>query len=125
MPTTGYLRMMARYSRWQKAAQIAAADGLGEEARRADRGAFFGSIHRTMSHLVWGDAMWMRRFDNLDPPEATGPEAGADTIADWSALKAARVAMDAAILDWTGLGGARGAGAAGRRSDLVFGSPEA
>jgi uncharacterized damage-inducible protein DinB len=29
---------------------------------RLPRGAFFGSIHATLNHLLWGDTMWLGRF---------------------------------------------------------------
>ena len=30
--------------------------------RKEMRGAFFGSIHGTLNHLLWGDQIWMSRF---------------------------------------------------------------
>ncbi|MBK9082682.1 MAG: DinB family protein [Rhizobiales bacterium] len=101
MITVDFVRLMARYNRWQNRNLYAAADALDEAARRADRGAFFKSIHGTLSHLAWGDAMWMSRFDGAPKP-AVGIAASPELHADWSALKAAREAQDAAILDWAG-----------------------
>ncbi len=101
MITPDYVRLMARYNRWQNRNLYAAADALDEAARRADRGAFFRSIHGTLSHLAWGDAMWMSRFDGLaKPPGAIA--ASPELHPDWEGLKAARAALDAAILDWAG-----------------------
>ena len=57
-----YVRRMARYNRWQNENLYGAADGLTDEERHRDRGAFFGSIHRTMCHLLWADQTWMSRF---------------------------------------------------------------
>ncbi len=31
------------------------------------RGAFFGSIHATLNHLLWGDMLWFNRFDPSTP----------------------------------------------------------
>ena len=39
-----YVRALARYNRWQNQSLYAAADGLTDQARKLDRGAFFGSI---------------------------------------------------------------------------------
>ena len=101
MITPDYVRLMARYNRWQNRNLYAAADALDEAARRADRGAFFRSIHGTLSHLAWGDAMWMSRFDGA--PKPTGGIADSAALhSDWDGLKAARAALDAAILDWSG-----------------------
>ncbi len=40
----------------------AAADALPEAARKQERGAFFGSIHATLNHLLWADEVWMSRL---------------------------------------------------------------
>jgi hypothetical protein len=46
-----YVQRMARYNRWQNENLYGVADGLPDEERRRERGAFFGSIHKTLSHL--------------------------------------------------------------------------
>jgi len=61
--TPGYIKLMARYNGWQNGSILRAADGLSDEARALDRGAFFGSIQGTLSHLLWGDHMWLARCD--------------------------------------------------------------
>lgn len=99
MITPDYLRHMARYNRWQNTSLFEAANTLDDAARKEDRGAFFGSIHGTLSHLLWGDTIWMSRFDGGAPPQAAISES-ANWIADWDALVARRTAMDARILDW-------------------------
>lgn len=99
MIDTGYVRAMARYNRWQNRSLYTAAAGLTDAARQADRGAFFGSIHGTLSHVLWGDTIWMSRFDGWTPPEVPGPQS-ASWIADWADLSARRAEADAGILDW-------------------------
>ena len=42
---------MADYNRWQNQNLYGAADGLSDAVRREQRGAFFGRIHGTLSHL--------------------------------------------------------------------------
>lgn len=69
MITPEYLQRMARHNRWQNASIFGAADGLSDAERRQDRGAFFKSIHGTLSHLFWGDTIWMGRFDGGDGPD--------------------------------------------------------
>jgi uncharacterized damage-inducible protein DinB len=91
---------MARYNRWQNRNLYTAADTLDDAARRADRGAFFRSIHETLSHLAWGDSMWMSRFDGWPKPTATIAQSPA-LHDDWSALKAMRAAFDEKILAWS------------------------
>jgi uncharacterized damage-inducible protein DinB len=55
-----HARLMARYNRWQNTSLYGAAATLSDDARRQNRGAFFGSIHGTLSHLLWGDSIWMK-----------------------------------------------------------------
>jgi uncharacterized damage-inducible protein DinB len=50
-----YVARMARYNRWQNENLYGVADRLPDEERRRNRGAFFGSIQKTLSHLLWGD----------------------------------------------------------------------
>lgn len=95
----GHVRLMARYNEWQNASLYNAADTLSDEARRQDRGAFFGSIHGTLSHLMWGDQQWMSRFSDVPKPPAlikTSP----GNYPDWDDLKRRRVAFDRTIIDW-------------------------
>lgn len=61
-----------------------------------DRGAFFGSIHNTLAHILWGDSLWMSRFDGWQPPT---DEAGI-VIANWVDLKQERMAADARFINW-------------------------
>ena len=107
-------RLLARYNRWINQLLYDAAEVLSEEERKRERGAFFGSIHRTLNHLVVADQIWLRRFarcglDNgitlpslnasvLDLPEGSG----LDTVSfdDWQALRTKRAQLDAAIEAW-------------------------
>ena len=95
-----YVRRMARYNRWQNQNLYGVADGLGEEERRRERGAFFGSIHKTLSHLLWADRIWMSRFTETSPPEGGIP--GSVTLyPDWDGLKRERAAFDETMIAWT------------------------
>ncbi len=96
---TDHVRAMARYNTWQNRSIFTAADAVGEEERRLDRGAFFGSIHATLSHLMWGDHMWMSRFDRWEKPRVGIAESVA-WIDDWSELKSRRRITDARIVRW-------------------------
>ncbi|KAJ55837.1 damage-inducible protein DinB [Actibacterium mucosum KCTC 23349] len=102
MITREYVQTMARYNAWQNTEMLAAAEAVGDAARQMDRGAFFGSIMRTMSHLLWGDQAWMSRFDNaVTPPEAPFSDS-AVAFTDWATYRSQRVATDAAIAAWAG-----------------------
>lgn len=96
-----FLILMARYNRWQNRSLYAAASGLTDEARKADRGAFFRSIHGTLNHLLWGDEAWMNRFAGTPRPEC-GIKDSPFRIAGWEELRRRRAAMDETILAWSG-----------------------
>ena len=94
-----YAQLMARYNLWQNDSLFAAADTLDDAARRQDRGAFWGSIHATLAHVLWADLMWLSRFQNTAPPTAPFREPVA-LAPDWHDLKGQRQAMDARLTDW-------------------------
>ena len=62
-------------------------------------GAFWGSIHGTLVHILWGDGQWMSRFDNWPKP-ATPIKESDHFIEDWAELRAARDKADADISRW-------------------------
>lgn len=97
--TTDWVRLMAAYNAEMNRRLYAAADRLTDAQRREDRGAFFGSVHGTLSHLVWADRMWMHRFDGWPAPQG-GIKGSTALIPDWDALKAGRAEADAAISAW-------------------------
>ena len=99
MITPDYARVMAAYNAEMNRRIYAAADTLDDAARRADHGAFFGSLHGTLSHLLWGDAIWMARFDGWEKPDI-GISGSPSWEPDWTQLKARRIEQDARISDW-------------------------
>jgi uncharacterized damage-inducible protein DinB len=105
-------RFLARYNRWFNGRLYASCEQLPDAERKRDRGAFFGSIHGTLNHLVWGDQMWLKRFavQGVEFPSLGGTlldlPVGAvhATVlhSDWEALRSKREQLDAAIEAWTG-----------------------
>lgn len=57
-----YARAMSSYNRWMNERLYAACASLRDEERKRDVGAFFGSIHGTLNHLLLADRIWMGRF---------------------------------------------------------------
>ncbi len=100
MITTAHTQLMARYNRWQNQNLYAGADRLPDSERRRDQAAFFGSIHGTLCHLVFGDQAWMHRFAGTPAPQAKTIAESATAIADWDELKRTRVAFDETIVRW-------------------------
>ncbi len=94
-----YTRMMARYNRWQNSQLAGCFSSLPASELTRERGAFFGSILGTANHLLWGDMMWMGRFDGGDKPAGGIP--GSDRLhPDGEGWRVARQSMDARISDW-------------------------
>ncbi|MDA8049074.1 MAG: damage-inducible protein DinB [Rhodospirillales bacterium] len=101
MITPAYVRTMAAYNTEMNRRLYAAAARLSDAERRRDHGAFWGSIHGTFSHLLWGDSIWMSRFAGWPKPEVTIKES-ARMIEDFAALVAARETADVGISAWAG-----------------------
>jgi uncharacterized damage-inducible protein DinB len=92
-----YCQTMAAYNAWMNGTVYAAAAQLGDAERKADRRAFFGSIHSTLNHILWGDRVWLPRFSGGSYPAG---RIGEDLYDDFEALQAARRAMDDDITAW-------------------------
>ena len=99
MIDTAYVQRMARYNRWQNENLYGVADRLSDDERRRERGAFFGSIQGTLSHLLWGDQAWMARFAGTPKPDGGIPTSAA-LHGDWDKLKRDRAEFDATIIGW-------------------------
>jgi uncharacterized damage-inducible protein DinB len=92
-----YPWLMAEYNAWQNDKLYAACAGLPDEARKADRGAFFKSIHATLDHVLWGDRMWLGR---LSGKRYVAGKLGELLYEDFAELRQARAAHDQETLDW-------------------------
>lgn len=101
---------LARYNAWMNNNLYNLASQLGEEQRRREVGAFFGSIHGTLSHLLLTDRVQLGRF--IGPDRTISYDAGHKPIAiksldqelysDFETLRRERAATDAMIEEWTG-----------------------
>jgi uncharacterized damage-inducible protein DinB len=91
---TSRYRMFAGYNAWCNERLYDAASRVGEADYRADRGAFFKSLHGTLNHLLVGDRIWMQRFTG----EGDVPKSLDEILyEDFGELRAARRAEDARI----------------------------
>lgn len=102
MITAAYAQTMARYNAWQNQNLYEAAALLQDAERKADRGAFFGSIHATLNHLVWADHFWLHRFKVKERPIPKTITDGLTQYTAWEDLRAARRDLDAFIEVWAG-----------------------
>jgi uncharacterized damage-inducible protein DinB len=101
MITPAYVRTMVEYNAEMNRRLYAAAARLSDAERRRSRGAFWGSIHGTLNHLLWGDQQWMSRFDNWPKPDVPIKQS-AEMIEEFAELRAAREQADAGISRWAG-----------------------
>lgn len=92
-----YVRLMAEYNRWMNDKLYDACAKLDDGQRKADRGAFFGSIHNTLNHLLWGDRAFLARL------LAWQIEFGMPRdvlFEDFDELRRERARLDGVLLDW-------------------------
>ena len=95
-----HIQLMARYNRWQNESLYGAAEKLPDSERRRERGAFFGSIHGTLNHILWADQLWLQRFAGTPAPAATSIKASPSMIDGWDDLKRQRITFDQTITKW-------------------------
>lgn len=101
MITPEFLNTMAAYNGEMNRRIYGAAGRLSDEERRRERGAFWGSIHGTLNHILWGDTIWMSRFAGWEKPPVPAPQS-AGLHEDFFALQKARGEADRRISDWAG-----------------------
>lgn len=99
MGTKAHFERFAAYNRWANARLYEAAFALPEDDYRRDVGAFFGSLHGTLNHLLVADRIWMKRLDGDGEQPAR-----LDTILfeDRADLAIARLAEDDRISRYVG-----------------------
>lgn len=95
---------MARYNAWQNHQLGASYIDLrqrDETAWFATRAGFWGSIFGTLNHLLWGDYVWMNRFEGKSAPDtALADSASMFDAAEPGEYWEARQAVDRRILRW-------------------------
>jgi uncharacterized damage-inducible protein DinB len=97
MTAAVHYRMFGHYNAWANNRLFAAAAELPTDQYRADRGAFFRSVHGTLNHLLVTDRIWMQRFTGAgDAPDRLD----AILFETFDELRAAREAEDRRIIDF-------------------------
>jgi uncharacterized damage-inducible protein DinB len=95
-----YVRMMARYNAWQNKQLLVALDVMNTEDLPKDRGAFFGSVQSTLNHLLWGDMLWLNRFDPSAPAPDGDPTDSPSLFASFADWRVERLLTDGRISAW-------------------------
>jgi uncharacterized damage-inducible protein DinB len=99
MINPAFVATMAAYNAEMNRRVYAAAGRLSDDERRLSRGAFWGTIHGTLCHILWGDRMWMSRFDGWEKP-AVAMNDSSTLYADFDELHRTRAETDAKISAW-------------------------
>jgi uncharacterized damage-inducible protein DinB len=97
MTAAAHYRMFGHYNAWANSRLYEAVAQLSTEQYRADRGAFFKSVHGTLNHLLVTDRIWMRRFTGEGEGEAPD-RLDAILFETFEKLRAAREAEDRRIV---------------------------
>ena len=87
-------QMFAGYNAWCNERLYDAAALVSDADYRADRGAFFQSLHGTLNHILVADRVWMKRFTGTGQQP---PSLDAILYDDFAALRAARRTQDVLI----------------------------
>ena len=96
-----FVRTMAAYNAEMSRRLYSAAERIPDPARRELRGAFWGSLYGTLCHLLWGDQMWMSRFDAQPKPTIIQKQS-ATLVENFDELRRLRADTDAKIAVWAG-----------------------
>jgi uncharacterized damage-inducible protein DinB len=99
MVNPAFVATMAAYNAEMNRRVYAAAGRLSDDERRLSRGAFWGTIHGTLCHILWGDLIWMSRFDGWEKPAVAMNDSVA-LFADFNELHRARAETDEKISAW-------------------------
>lgn len=111
-PRLAYVGTMAAYNAWMNDKVYAAAASLSKAELMRPRGAYFGSIFGTLSHVLVADTVWLLRFAS-DPalPGHAALQSGMHALPkpehlderpcdDLPTLAARRRELDALIQQW-------------------------
>jgi uncharacterized damage-inducible protein DinB len=107
-PVTHY-NVLASYNTWMNRRIYEVSATLSDQQRKRDLRAFFGSIHRTLNHLLLTDRVQLGRFIGTDRTQSFDQGGNAITIhsldqelySDFDRLRREREKTDAMIEAWT------------------------
>lgn len=91
-------RVFAHYNEWMNDQLFSIAKLLSDDELKAPRGAYFGSIHRSLDHILFGDRVWMNRLARRHYEVSTVDEL---LFSDFETMCEARKALDSDISNWT------------------------
>jgi uncharacterized damage-inducible protein DinB len=92
---SAYFRHLAQYNAWANWRLYEAAGRLSDAERKKKRPSFFGSIHRTLNHLLVGDRIWISRLTTTPHGIASLDQ---ELYEDFAELRAQRVTEDERLI---------------------------
>lgn len=92
-----HLQRLAGYNQWANHRLYAAAAALDEAEYFADRGAFIGSVHGALSHILVADRIWLWRITGEGETYDRHDVQPYETLA---ALQEARTIEDKRLIDF-------------------------
>lgn len=111
MSLQNQFELMARYNQWMNQKIYHCCSELSDDQRKTDMGAYFGSIHATLNHILVADHIWLSRFRQKKPPYRLGEE----IAGEFTQLRQARESMDNTLLEWS-----KQLSTSWLRSDIVY-----
>lgn len=97
MIDASYCRAFAVYNQWMNEKLYELCATLPDAERKRLRGAFFGSIHATLDHLLYGDLALLSGFTGDPDPM---PRLGETLHEDFAELRDERRLVDLRLISW-------------------------
>ncbi|HYL57669.1 MAG TPA: DinB family protein [Candidatus Acidoferrales bacterium] len=109
MDPIAQFKSLAEYNTWMNRRVYEVAAELTDDERKRDLHAFFGSIHRTLNHLLLTDRVQLGRFIGTDRTQSRDADGRPIAIrsldqelySDFAVLRREREKTDALIESWT------------------------
>jgi uncharacterized damage-inducible protein DinB len=109
MDLIAQFKILAQYNTWMNRSIYDTCATLSDEERKRDLHAFFGSIHRTLNHLLLTDRVQLGRFVGAERTRSFDVDGrpieirslDQELYADFATLRREREKTDAAIESWT------------------------
>ena len=97
MNSKSHLELLCRYNRWMNEKLYEVCATMPDELRKADKGAFFKSVHGTLNHILLADRIWLGRFLAQPFPARSLDQ---ELYSDFDELRRERAITDAQIEAW-------------------------
>lgn len=96
--TASYFQTLARYNMWANRRLLSACASLPMGTYEKERPSFFGSIHKTLNHILVADRIWLGRFEGVSDVPKTLDALLTENLEQ---ILSARESVDKRILSFT------------------------